>query len=526
MVVYADNHPTINLFGFEESQLHHIHNTVELHRNIFLVKFNPEEPNNIEWINCPLAATYKYQESRGRRVESMFISSFQDLQAKVPVNYARFSGYVKNGKALEFNYVTIGSYELLSDFRIPKDDPDCANATHYVVTLSVGAFNFAESKQIEGGVEVEEKTTGVGVGASAGRSSGETTSVGDLDACMDDKAALNGCFTPLQLMMMPLAARHWGTGEAEAVAPTGETRTASADTGSGSEQAPSADTQETVAADLSLKVDQEAWPPGFFMATALEQILVMATRIDVTTDFGFDDMGSAVAAGYLEPNKPQYLNRQFEGGKTYAVIGASATGSNVDLVVTDGANNLVVSDTQQDGQPVVTFDVPETGQYSIQLSVVGVDAEFGAIVIMEDGGSRISPEVLQHVFQRLLNTGSNFAEQALEKFGAGLVFHEADWAVQGTILYPGETIRQRGIDLSAAPAVFTAVSHEDGLDINIQVLDSNSGQEWLDTEVDSNPLVFIEQPQADTKYEFAVTYPAGTSEDGTLATSLLLRFEQ
>ena len=29
------NHPTINLFGFEESELHHIHNTVELHRNYF-----------------------------------------------------------------------------------------------------------------------------------------------------------------------------------------------------------------------------------------------------------------------------------------------------------------------------------------------------------------------------------------------------------------------------------------------------------------------------------------------------------
>ena len=86
----------------------------------------------------------------------MYISSYQDLQAKVPVNYARFAGYVKNGKALEFNYVTIGSYELLSDFKIPENDPDCARATHYVVTLSVGAFNFAESQQTEGGIGVKQ----------------------------------------------------------------------------------------------------------------------------------------------------------------------------------------------------------------------------------------------------------------------------------------------------------------------------------------------------------------------------------
>src|SRR5690554_5959661 len=71
----ADNHPTINLFGFEESALHHIHNTVELHRNIFLVHYDPASPGQIEWVNCPISASYTYQKSAGRRVESMYIRS-------------------------------------------------------------------------------------------------------------------------------------------------------------------------------------------------------------------------------------------------------------------------------------------------------------------------------------------------------------------------------------------------------------------------------------------------------------------
>src|SRR5690606_9911593 len=162
------NYPTINLFGFEESQLHHIHNTVELHRNIFLVRYDPRSPDKLEWINCPISATYTYQKSAGRRVESMYVRSFAELQARVPVNYARFEGYVKGGKALEFNYVTIGSYELLGDFRIPKDDPDCKLATHYVTTLSVGAFTFAEEASIEGGIKANVANTGVGGGVSGG----------------------------------------------------------------------------------------------------------------------------------------------------------------------------------------------------------------------------------------------------------------------------------------------------------------------------------------------------------------------
>jgi hypothetical protein len=511
MVLVADNHPTINLFGFEESALHHIHNTVELRRNIFLVRYDPEQPNSLEWVNCPIAATYEYRQANGRRVESLYIKSFQELQAKVPVNYARFAGYVKNGKQLEFKYVTIGSYELLSDFKIPRNDPDCARATHYVVTLSVGAFNFAEQKQVEGGVEVTENTTGIGVGGAAGRGSGETTSMGDLDDCMDDQAALNGCFTPLQLMMVPLAARNWTDND---VAETGEVaRTAPTSSG---EQA----TQVNV--DLSLRIDENAWRPGSFMAMALERLLIMAQRVNVSTDFGFDDKGSTVMAGFLTTSHPQKSSRPFEAGKTYAVIGAGSTEANVDLVVRDSSGNVIAADTEPDGNPTVTFTAATTDNYSIEMSVVGQEQEFGAVVVMQQGGLRIEAEILQAVFQRLLDAGA-FASAKVQEMGFpnGLVFHESDWAVQGTILYAGEAIRQRGIRLSGNSAVFAAVSHEESLNIDLEVIDATSGQTWADHEADSNPIVIVDQPAPDTTYDLRVIY--GQGESATLATSLILR---
>ena len=522
-----NNHPTINLFGFEESQLHHIHNTVELHRNIFLVHYDPAQPDRLEWINCPISASYAYQKSAGRRVESMYIRSFADLQARVPVNFARFEAYVKGGKALEFNYVTIGSYELLGDFRIPKDDPDCAKATHYVTTLSVGAFNFAEERSIEGGIKADVAGTGAGVGVGGGRGSGEMTAMGDLSACMDDGKAAMDCFTPLQLMMMPLAARHWddGSGTGAVAAASDEASAGNDDAGGASEThaASGGDGSSTpVGSDLSLVIDREAWSPGSYMATALERLLIVASRINLTTDFGFDDQGSTVVAGFLQPGKPQTLRRTLEAGKTYAIIGAGSTEANVDIAVYDSSGQLVAQDIEPDGSPALTFVPATSDSYAIEMSVVDQDGEFGAIVVMTDGGLRIDSEILQGVFQRLLDAGLHASGKVQELgFPNGLNFHENDWAVSGTVLYPGEAIRQRGIRLARNSAVFSAVSHSDEFNIDLEVIDAGSGASWADTEPDSNPLVIVDQPDTASSYDLRVIY--GEGEGATLATSLILK---
>jgi hypothetical protein len=506
-----DNHPTINLFGFEESELHHIHNTVELHRNIFLVHYDPKSPDRLEWVNCPISATYTYQKSAGRRVESMYVRSFAELQARVPVNYARFEAHIKGGKALEFNYVTIGSYELLGDFRIPKNDPDCARATHYVTTLSVGAFTFAEEASIEGGVQANVANTDVGGGVSGGRGSGEMTAVGDLQACMDDGTAAMQCFTPLQLMMVPLANRHWddgssgGSTQAETYTPT-----------------TSGDQGTTATQDLALRIDEAAWRPGSFMAAALERLLIVAARVNLTTNFGFDDQGSTVVAGFLRQGQPQLFTRPLEAGKVYAIFAAGSTEANIDLHVYDSAGNLVAIDTELDGNPAVSFSPTVTDNYQVQLSVVNQAEEFGALVVMTEGGLRVEAPILQSVFQRLLDSGAVASSKVQEMgFPNGLIFHENDWAVQGVILYPGEAIRQRGITLDANSAVFAAVSHEETFNIDLEVTDVNSGQMWADMEPDGAPVVIVDQPNASSAYDVRVIYGAG--ESPTLATSLILK---
>jgi hypothetical protein len=507
------NHPTINLFGFEESQLHHIHNTVELHRNIFLVHYDPLRPDKLEWVNCPISASYTYRKSAGRRVESMYIRSFAELQARVPVNYARFEAQVKGGKALEFNYVTIGSYELLSDFQIPKDDPDCARATHYVTTLSVGAFNFAEERSVEGGLKATAAGTGVGVGVAGGRGSGEATSMGDLSACMDDGTAALDCFTPLQVLMIPLAQRHWeGNGRAPA----------DAHASSGQPSNPGDSSSTTANTDLSLVIHEQAWRPGSFMAAALERLLIVASRVNMTTDFGFDDQGSTVVAGFLRQGKPQTLRRTLEAGKNYAIVGAGSTQANIDIAIFDSSGRMVAQDADLDSNPTLVFKPPTTDNYAVELSVVNQSEEFGALVVMTEGGLRIDAPILQSVFQRLLTSGERASAKVQEMgFPNGLIFHENDWAVQGTVLYPGEAIRQKGITLAANSAVFAAVSHADEFNVDLEVIDVNTGMSWADTEPDSNPVVVVDQPDPNSMYDFRVMY--GQGDGATLATSLILK---
>jgi hypothetical protein len=248
----------------------------------------------------------------------------------------------------------------------------------------------------------------------------------------------------------------------------------------------------------------------------------MATRVNVSTDFGFDDKGSTVMAGFLTTSHSQKSSRPFEAGKTYAVIGASSTEANVDLIVRDSAGNVVAADTEPDGNPTVTFTPTANDNYSIEMTVVGQAEEFGAVVVMQQGGLRVEAEILQAVFQRLLDAGA-FASAKVQEMGFpnGLVFHESDWAVQGTILYAGEAIRQRGIRLGTHSTVFAAVSHEESLNIDLEVIDAGSGQSWADSEPDSNPIVILDTPDPNTSYDLRVIY--GQGDSATLATSLILR---
>jgi hypothetical protein len=341
------------------------------------------------------------------------------------------------------------------------------------------------------------------------------TSVGDLDACMDDGKAATQCFSPLQLLMRPIANRHWD--EAAAVEAARQERERQA------QQTPPEQANEG-SHDLALRIDEDTWRPGSFMAIALERLLLTAARLNNNTDYGFDDKDNTVLAGFVTKERPQTITRVFEPGRPYAIFAAGATDSNVDLHVYDANGQLVVADEAGDGQPAVVFEPKSKDPYRIELSVVNQAEEFGALAVMVDGGVRIPSPILQKGFQRLLDSGAHAAGKVKEMgHEAGVVFHENGWSVQGVVLYANEAIRRSGIALDPASAIFSAVSHDPTFNIDLEVIEKSTGQTWEDKEPDGNPLVLVDAPRSDTTYDMRVLYGAPEGSEPTLATALVLK---
>src|SRR5690606_10102107 len=140
-----------------------------------------------------------------------------------------------------------------------------------------------------------------------------------------------------------------------------------------------------------------------------------------------------------------------------------------------------------------------------------------------NAGFAVSAQLLQNVFQSMMDRGIE-ASAALKQAGAtGAVFLDSpgDWTIQGTILQPGEAIRQAGIQLpDNRVALFMAVGHDKKVDIDIQVKD-DAGGEWTDAENDGIPVVVVDTPSAQKNYEFLVSYPKSSPEP-TYAASLVL----
>jgi hypothetical protein len=505
--------PTVNLFGFEESQIHWLHYNVQRRGRVLLARFNPDRPDQMELLDCTVSGTWDYQDASGSHVEELRVRNEGELRARVPLGVARFSSYVSAGSELSFNYVTVGAYHLQDEPQIPQGDPDCAGATHYVASLSVGAVQFDELRKANGGVDADVPG-GAGGGGSFGHERGAHQSWGDVQHCMESNDP--SCHTPMQMMLIPLREKHMAKqGEPVPVPVTTSTRpdvvqvdqTAS---GSG-------------AATVQLQIDQDQWNPGYYMAITLTKLLSFANYVMEDTKYGLDGDASCLFGGYLTSSAPLHFSRTLKGGREYAVFGAGTNEDDINVVISDSNGNIVAQDVRDDSQPVATFTPPADGQYKIQLVLAGPGTEtFGGLGIAVADGFRVPPDMMQTVFQNLLNKAIKVSNFFAENGAGGVVFMDSpgDWAMQATILNPKESITQNGIDIPAnRAAVFLAVGHDNTYDIDTQVEDKGDGQKWTDTEKDGEPVLVVEPGGA---RQVSFTVQLSEAPEATLGTSLIL----
>ncbi len=148
---------------------------------------------------CELKGDYNFEETTPAR-DRMEISDNNELYAKLPLGAASLKGELSAGASLELDYVAVGQRVALDEPKTRKGD--CEGATHYVRSITVGAFKLDARAKGKAGASVEVGSAGGGIGRE--ESSKKLRAQGDVEICLK-KPSGSECGAILQLGLAPLA---------------------------------------------------------------------------------------------------------------------------------------------------------------------------------------------------------------------------------------------------------------------------------------------------------------------------------
>ena len=154
---------------------------------------------------CSASGRYEYTAVTPAR-DKIQIESQDDLYARLPLGAVSLKGELARGNNLELDYIAVGQ-RVASEVPV-KLTGDCEGATHYVRTITIGAYNLdaAARARAEAGVDVGN----AGVGASRKEGDRRLHGSGDVERCAsqssgtEEAAQSAGCGAPLQLDLAPL----------------------------------------------------------------------------------------------------------------------------------------------------------------------------------------------------------------------------------------------------------------------------------------------------------------------------------
>ncbi|HVZ75394.1 MAG TPA: hypothetical protein VHJ20_23620 [Polyangia bacterium] len=157
---------------------------------------------------CRVRGGYRWQRSTPA-TDSLQINDSDDLYAKLPLGAASLEGELKRAGQLGVKTVVSGQLRLvdasLSD--VPADGA-CAQATHLVTAMSVGAFELTAGGSREGSANASVTTFGEAK-LDSQRAVEQLRSAGDFAACAaaTDESPNANCASPVQVFLTPLPGR-------------------------------------------------------------------------------------------------------------------------------------------------------------------------------------------------------------------------------------------------------------------------------------------------------------------------------
>jgi hypothetical protein len=157
--------------------------------------------------DCRVRGVYQWTRTTPA-TDSLDINDADELFAKLPLGAASLEGELKRSGKLSVQTMVAGQLRLdggsVSD--IPSEGP-CAQATHVVSALSLGAFALKAggTRDAEAGVTVAS----IGSGIKHEKSADLLRSAGDFDSCSTgtDQGPSANCASPIQAFLTPIPGR-------------------------------------------------------------------------------------------------------------------------------------------------------------------------------------------------------------------------------------------------------------------------------------------------------------------------------
>jgi hypothetical protein len=156
---------------------------------------------------CHVRGNYQWMRTTPS-TDSLVINDSDELFAKLPLGAASLEGELKRTGRLSVKTIIAGQLRL--DGATPADVPNdgqCAQATHLVTALSVGAFALTAGGERQGSVGASIQLGEAK--AESTRSAEQLRSAGDFDSCGNstDQSPAGNCASPIQVFLAPLPGR-------------------------------------------------------------------------------------------------------------------------------------------------------------------------------------------------------------------------------------------------------------------------------------------------------------------------------
>ncbi len=367
----VSNRVSFRLFGYSPSEIRHMRSALNFQGKVFLARYDPQNPERVEWVDCPTPARYRYMPS-DKTVEDLYIENENDLHTKLPLSVASFAASVSQGKRVHVRFATAGSFELSDEaFSVPMDGA-CGQATHFVQTISVGAYTVSSMSDAEasGGVEI---AGGPGGGGSHSDLSRSVQGMGILDACKRDStdAPPKDCQMPLEILMVAI-----GSHRAEKPAPAPQGDPAPSPTGLprpvGTGSRPNTPTAPPVAGNPNRYTNTSCFVGITRTWDPVVDLRAVTDRCGAP--LGLTPIGEPIVANLAQGQPMHKYGATLEAGNCYRIFAISDHNiQDLDTGLKAPDGSWVTKDILEDNFPILNgegpFCVQQSGQYQLLVAV-------------------------------------------------------------------------------------------------------------------------------------------------------------